>query len=398
RAADVVLAEEKRFANVVEIGMKKLDEQLDLAKQQIGMREVESILESHERESGEEAAFTAVRSENLLQIIKEAVDNEQRRNILRDFFETAEIQKTDQELGEIIVRALKRKPFFDGAAAFDLYETYGLPLDFMEEAARDADVEFDRAGFDRALRNERERARSSWKGGSKQSASPVYYNFDKTLFLGYKQLAVTDCEVLAIVYMGAGVRSLLPGQEGEIVLDQTPFYADSGGQVGDIGVFRDSSDNVIADVNGCVMPVQGVRAHKVTARQPIHVGDKIEAVVHAEVREATKRNHTGTHLLHAALRETLGKHVKQAGSLVAPGHLRFDFSHFTSVADEELQDIEDLMNREVLKDTRVDTFEDVPLDVAINEFKAMALFGEKYGDRVRVVKIGDFSTELCGGT
>jgi alanyl-tRNA synthetase len=116
------------------------------------------------------------------------------------------------------------------------------------------------------------------------------------------------------------------------------------------------------------------------------------------VREATKRNHTGTHLLHAALRETLGKHVKQAGSLVAPGHLRFDFSHFTSVADEELQDIEDLMNREVLKNTRVETFEDVPLDVAINEFKAMALFGEKYGERVRVVKIGDFSTELCGGT
>jgi len=146
------------------------------------------------------------------------------------------------------------------------------------------------------------------------------------------------------------------------------------------------------------MPVQGVRVHKIKARQPIHVGQKVEAVVHADVREATKRNHTGTHLLHAALRETLGKHVKQAGSLVAPGHLRFDFSHFTSVADEELQDIEDLMNREVLKNTRVETFEDVPLDAAINEFKAMALFGEKYGERVRVVKIGDFSTELCGGT
>jgi alanyl-tRNA synthetase len=146
------------------------------------------------------------------------------------------------------------------------------------------------------------------------------------------------------------------------------------------------------------MPVQGVRVHKVKARQPIQLGQKIEAVVHADVREATKRNHTGTHLLHAALRETLGKHVKQAGSLVAPGHLRFDFSHFTSVADEELQDIEDLMNREVLKNTRVETFEDVPIDVAVNEFKAMALFGEKYGERVRVVKIGEFSTELCGGT
>ena len=146
------------------------------------------------------------------------------------------------------------------------------------------------------------------------------------------------------------------------------------------------------------MPVQGVRAHKVKARQPILVGMKVDPVVHADVRESTMRNHTATHLLHAALRETLGKHVKQAGSLVDPGHLRFDFSHFAGVADEELQDIEDLMNKQVLRNTQVDTIENVPIDVAINEYKAMALFGEKYGERVRVVKIGDFSTELCGGT
>src|SRR5206468_5205222 len=151
-------------------------------------------------------------------------------------------------------------------------------------------------------------------------------------------------------------------------------------------------------VNGCVMPVQGVRVHKVKARQPIRLGQKVEALVHADVREATKRNHTGTHLLHAALRETLGKHVKQAGSLVAPGHLRFDFSHFTSVADEELQDIEDIINKEVLRNRKVETIADVPIDVAINQYHAMALFGEKYGDKVRVIKIGDFSTELCGGT
>jgi alanyl-tRNA synthetase len=124
----------------------------------------------------------------------------------------------------------------------------------------------------------------------------------------------------------------------------------------------------------------------------------VDAVVHTEVRDATMRNHTATHLLHAGLREVLGKHVKQAGSLVDPQHLRFDFSHFTSVADEELQDIEDLINKEVLRNTKVQTIEDVPIDVAINEYKAMALFGEKYGERVRVIKIGDFSTELCGGT
>src|SRR6202162_2721277 len=128
------------------------------------------------------------------------------------------------------------------------------------------------------------------------------------------------------------------------------------------------------------------------------VGDKVDAGVNAEIRQATMRHHTATHLLQAGRREVLGKHVKQAGSLVAPNHLRFDFSHFTGVADEELQDIEDLINKEVLRNEKVEVIENVPIDVAINEYKAMALFGEKYGDRVRVIKIGDFSTELCGGT
>src|SRR5439155_11006642 len=130
----------------------------------------------------------------------------------------------------------------------------------------------------------------------------------------------------------------------------------------------------------------------------ISAGSSVTAVVDFDYRQNTMRNHTATHLLHAALRETLGKHVKQAGSLVDPQHLRFDFSHFTNVADEELQDVEDLANKEVLKNTKIQVIEDVPLDVAINEYKAMALYGEKYGERVRVIKIGDFSTELCGGT
>ena len=130
----------------------------------------------------------------------------------------------------------------------------------------------------------------------------------------------------------------------------------------------------------------------------LRVGDKVDAVVNADIRSATMRNHTATHLLHAGLREVLGKHVKQAGSLVAPNHLRFDFSHFTGVEDEELQDIEDIINKEVLRNERVEIIENVPIDVAVNEYHAMALFGEKYGDKVRVIKIGDFSTELCGGT
>ena len=144
--------------------------------------------------------------------------------------------------------------------------------------------------------------------------------------------------------------------------------------------------------------MQGVRAHQVVVKQWIRVGDRVDAVVNADVRGATMRNHTATHLLQAGLREVLGKHVKQAGSLVAPNHLRFDFSHFTAVADEELQDIEDIINKEVLRNEKVEIIKDVPIDVAINEYHAMALFGEKYGDKVRVIKIGDFSTELCGGT
>ena len=198
---------------------------------------------------------------------------------------------------------------------------------------------------------------------------------------------------------GVGAKELKPGERGEIVLDHTPFYADAGGQVGDVGwLYGEDHNTLVAEVEGATYPVQGVRAHRVVAKQTIHVGDKVDAMVNDEVRRATMRNHTGTHLLHAALREVLGKHVKQAGSLVDPGHLRFDFSHFASLDDEELQDIEDLANKEVLRNDRVEVIEDVPIDVAVNEYHAMALFGEKYGDRVRVIRIGDFSTELCGGT
>ena len=163
-------------------------------------------------------------------------------------------------------------------------------------------------------------------------------------------------------------------------------------------LYGEDHNTVVAEVEGATYPVQGVRAHRVVAKQTIHVGDKVDAMVNDEVRHATMRNHTGTHLLHAALRNVLGTHVKQAGSLVDPGHLRFDFSHFASLDDEELQDIEDLANKEVLRNDRVEVIEDVPIDVAVNEYHAMALFGEKYGDRVRVIRIGDFSTELCGGT
>ena len=298
-----------------------------------------------------------------------------------------------------VLQKYAKAPIFPGDRAFHLYETYGLPLDFMVDAARDAGIEFDLTGFEKARAEEQARARASWKGGTKQSASPAFRDLPKTLFEGYRQLRSDGCEVLVIIKDGVGVSVAAPGDVVEVVLDHTSFYADSGGQVGDTGwLYSDDHNSVIADVSGCTKPVQGVFAHKAILRQPLAIGDKVDTVVDADYRSATRRNHTGTHLLHAALREVLGAHVKQAGSLVDPTRLRFDFSHFTSVADEELQDIEDLINKEVLNNIRVETLEDVPIDVAINEYHAMALFGEKYGEKVRVVKIGDFSTELCGGT
>jgi alanyl-tRNA synthetase len=286
-----------------------------------------------------------------------------------------------------------------GEDAFRLYDTFGLPLDFIEDAMRDQGVVLDREGFNRAMAEQRDRARASWKGAAKQTANPAYQQLPKSVFEGYLQTRSEDCEVLAIVRNGQGVQELKPGEEGEVILDHTPFYAEAGGQVGDRGTFYSHELNaLVAEVKGTYYPVQGVRAHQVTAKQRLRVGDKVDAVVDTGIRESTMRNHTATHLLQAGLREVLGKHVKQAGSLVAPNHLRFDFSHFTAVEDEELQDIEDLINKEVLRNQRVELIENVPIDVAVNEYHAMALFGEKYGDRVRVIKIGDFSTELCGGT
>jgi alanyl-tRNA synthetase len=299
------------------------------------------------------------------------------------------------------LRELKAaKPKISGSDAFHLYETFGLPLDFMVDAARDAGLAFDEAGFEAARAEEQARARASWKGGSLKSASPAFRDLPKTNFLGYKQLTAPNAEVLAIVKDGVGVPAAAAGDSVDVVLDQTTFYGDSGGQVGDQGWFTSADGNAtIAEITGTVLPVQGVRAHKALLRQPLAVGDHVRTVVDGERRDAIKRNHTGTHLLHAALRQVLGTHVKQAGSSVEPVRLRFDFSHFAQVANEELTEIESIVNREVLGNAKVETLEDVPIDVAVNEYHAMALFGEKYGDKVRVVKLSDgFSTELCGGT
>jgi len=362
RVAKVVEAEERQFDRVLKIGLEAWEKRVrELA--------LESLAEK--RTSG----FSSSSQEKILEFHKDGT-----------------------------------KVIFPGKDAFHLYETYGLPLDFMTDAARDVGIHFDLEGFEQARSEEQVRARASWKGAAKQTANPAYQQLPKSDFEGYRQTRSDNCEVLAIIKGNQGAQELKPGDSGEIILDHTPFYAESGGQVGDRGwLYSDDHNTVVAEVTGCYYPVQGVRAHQVVMKSPpsaknaegwgtLRVGDKVDAVVDAGIREATMRNHTATHLLHAGLREVLGKHVKQAGSLVAPNHLRFDFSHFTGVEDEELQDIEDIINKEVLRNERVEIIENVPIDVAVNEYHAMALFGEKYGDKVRVIRVGDFSTELCGGT
>ena len=375
RVSKAVLAEEKRFANTLDIGLKRLDDDLALFGQRAGLKK---MLDQDKQEPPRSRPDLALMLDHIHKDIAGA--------------------NKDPLLGRREGNA-KAEAVYPGENAFKLYDTFGLPLDFIEDVCRDSGVKLDRPSFDRAMEEQKTRARASWKGAAKQTANPAYQQLPKSQFEGYRRTRSDNCEVLAIIKGGQGAQELQPGDTGEVILDHTPFYAESGGQVGDRGWFySDDHNTVIAEVTGCYYPVQGVRAHQVVAKKTIRVGQKVDAVVDTSIRESTMRNHTATHLLQAGLREVLGKHVKQAGSLVAPNHLRFDFSHFTAVADEELQDIEDIINKEVLRNEKVEIVENVPIDVAVNEYHAMALFGEKYGDKVRVIKIGDFSTELCGGT
>jgi alanyl-tRNA synthetase len=390
RVAKVVEAEEHQFARVLEIGSTKLTQLIK--ETELHTLYLCSAYVTNELE---------VRYKKPL-LVKEQV------GIIAAHIDLAatkarissELPLHDADAALAKLKEKEQSSKIGGEKAFHLYETYGLPLDFMVDAARDAGIAFDMEGFEAARAEEQARARASWKGGSQKSASPAFRDLPKTVFEGYKQLSSTNAEVLAMVKNGVGVPAAAAGEEVEVVLDHTSFYGDSGGQIGDTGFFLTTDGNAtVAEIVGCVLPVQGVRAHKAILKQPLAVGDHVNTVVNGERRDAIRRNHTGTHLLHAALRQVLGTHVKQAGSLVDPTRLRFDFSHFAQVADEELQEIESIVNREVLKNARVETLEDVPIDVAVNEYHAMALFGEKYGDKVRVVKLSDgFSTELCGGT
>jgi alanyl-tRNA synthetase len=270
-----------------------------------------------------------------------------------------------------------------GPASFKLYDTFGLALDEQEEMARERGLTIDQAGFHAEMEKQRTRARASWKGADKAQINPAYRGLPKTEFVGREGFS-SPAKVLAV-------------QDFEIVLDRTPFYAEAGGQVGDTGYITSTLTQAGAPVDTAVYGAPGVIVHKLQSSHPFSVGDSVTAHVDSETRYATMRNHTATHLLHAALRKVLGPHVKQAGSIVDPNRLRFDFTHYAHTDPEELTEIQRLVNEEILKNIEVHT-DVMDLDQALNT-GAMALFGEKYGDRVRVVSLPDgFSKELCGGT
>jgi alanyl-tRNA synthetase len=310
-------------------------------------------------------------------------------------------------LKDQVVEELRRT--LPGEKAFKLYDTYGLPRDFIEDVVRDAGVGFDAAGFERAMEEQRAKARASWKGGAgKEAASPAYAKIAETFKTEkdfYQSTSTKDARIEAILGKNGPVTELKAGESGEVVLDRTTIYAESGGQMADTGAFYDNSKSqMLAEVTGAYYPVAGLVAHRVVAKENLHVGDRVAVVADAERRARIIRNHTGTHLVHAALRNILGTHVKQAGSLNAPERLRFDFSHFAHVDAEELKDIEQQVNDEIRHNTQIETHIS-SLEEALSS-GALAFFGDKYPEsNVRVVTIPDersprgfYSKELCGGT
>ncbi|HXY95498.1 MAG TPA: alanine--tRNA ligase [Steroidobacteraceae bacterium] len=303
----------------------------------------------------------------------------------------AETLANGMVLLESAIRNLRGEKVIDGETVFKLYDTYGFPADLTADVARERGLTIDSEGFEAAMEQQRRRSQESSKFGAEQSAAAKVDA--QTVFRGYEELSTTG-QVVALLKGGASVPQLVAGDKGEVVLDRTPFYAESGGQVGDAGELTGPGMRfAVADTQ----KRGAAHAHLgEVVEGTLRIGDTLEARVDARRRQATVLNHTATHLLHAALRTVLGTHVQQKGSLVAPDRLRFDFAHFQPVTPEELLEIERLVNAQIRAnapgEVRV-----MDYDAAVGE-GAIALFGEKYDKDVRVLKVGDFSMELCGGT
>jgi alanyl-tRNA synthetase len=396
RISKTVLAEEKQFARTLDLASQKLEELIDSARKRARSECADSFIKKQTEPV--DRAF-----------LERDIDTFLAGNKL-DPRRTWERELTIDESQRNIWQHLREnyQPTLPGDMAFILYDTYGLPRDFIEDAATDAGISFDLSGFDKAMEEQRTKARASWKGGHKEAANPAFAKIAETFKTEkdfYHAIDAKDVRIEAIVGKGGPVSELKAGESGEVVLDRTPIYAESGGQVSDTGAFYDhSGSQLFAEVTGAYYPVAGLVAHKVNAKEALRVGDRVSVAADADRRARIARNHSGTHLVHAALRNILGTHVKQAGSLNAPDRMRFDFSHFAHVDAEELRDIEQQVNDEIRHNTQVDTAV-TSLDNALAS-GALAFFGDKYPDsNVRVVTIPDeraprgfYSKELCGGT
>ena len=298
-----------------------------------------------------------------------------------------------------IINDMKNKgdKIIPGVELFKLYDTFGFPLDIAKDVADEHGLEIDEPGFHREMEIQKTKARASWSSEEVAVASvyrELFQQYPKTVFVGYDAF-VSDSTVLAIIQNGKIIHGLNQGDTGEVLLDRTPFYAESGGQSGDSGEL--SANGIRVVVTDTKKPVEGMHIHKISIKKgTLITGSKLHCAVDHSSRTATMRNHTTTHLLHTALKNILGEHVKQAGSYVAPERLRFDFTHFDSLDRSTIEDIEDEVNEVILKNIKVTT---TLMDTkkAI-ESGVTALFGEKYGDTVRVVRVADVSAELCGGT
>jgi alanyl-tRNA synthetase len=378
RVSAVILQEEKQFGRTLSVGWRKMEEAFGWL---IGPRSLE---------------------------VKELEENPPNDTVREIIQQPHTGQASGLRYMTTILAAAGKRIVFPGDEAFKLSDTFGVPRDFIEDSCRDMGMDFDSEGYERALAEQRTRSRASWKGTHKETANPAYAKLAETFKTEpdfYHATCAKDACIEAIVTKSGPVKELKAGESGDVVLDRTVIYAESGGQMADTGKFYDASESqVLAEVTGAFYPVAGLVAHRVTAKETLRVCDRVTVIADAERRARIMRNHTGTHLVNAALRNILGTHVKQSGSLNAPERLRFDFTHFAPVDHEELRDIEQQVNDEIRLNTCVETGV-MSLEEALNS-GALAFFGDKYPEsNVRVVTIPDprsprgfYSKELCGGT
>ncbi len=303
-----------------------------------------------------------------------------------------------EKLGQI-AQALKKRgeQAIPGRDVFKLSDTYGFPPELTDEVAREKGLEIDWPGFEEALAEQKDRGRAAWKGLAEEEVLPVYHQLAKKHspvdFRGYERLAVR-ARILAILRDGEEAGRAKKGEEAEVLLDQTSFYAEAGGQVGDTGVIRTPSGSL--EVTGTIRPLEGIIIHRGKVVEGELREGEAEALVDRERRRRIERHHTATHLLQQALREIVGEHIGQAGSFVGPDYFRFDFSHFEAVSAGELARVEARVNEMIREDWPVNVFH-LSLDAARRQ-GALAFFGEKYGEKVRMIEVGGLSRELCGGT